>query len=290
VRHRLAYGDVRLEAAAFAISRLDAALSSHSLLSAWTFWSQLDTARRHAETDGRRVDLYRLAAFLYGLPLRVGSTLSMAERGDDITALAYTVERRSWIVQPEFGQRDLLDSGLAHLRQTGAGQLALIGAALGLRDWIVRDGSRAAIRAALPFYLRERGITRQPLAPLTGSDALKPGKFDHATGFTVQFLEAVTQEAEDAHGLLWTMEREWRAARTVVSNVFAVRAASVVDDPQPDLSRAELKALLVIAYYQPVTHAEFGVILGREIPRERLAELRDLVAPGPRSRGRPTPS
>ena len=52
----------RLEAAAFAISRLDAALSSHSLLSAWTFWSQLDTARRHAETDGRRVDLYRLAA------------------------------------------------------------------------------------------------------------------------------------------------------------------------------------------------------------------------------------
>ena len=64
------------------------------------------------------------------------------------------------------------------------------------------------------------------------------------------------------------------------------RAASVVDDPQPDLSRAELKALLVIAYYQPVTHAEFGVILGREIPRERLAELRDLVAPGP-ARGAP---
>jgi segregation and condensation protein B len=64
----------------------------------------------------------------------------------------------------------------------------------------------------------------------------------------------------------------------------------VVDGPQPDLSRAELEALLVIAYYQPVTRAEFGVILGREILRERLAELRDLVAPGPRSRGRPTPS
>jgi hypothetical protein len=136
----------------------------------------------------------------------------MAVRGDDITALAYTVELRSWIVQPDPGQRDLLDSGLAHPRQTGAGQLALIGAALGLRDWIIRDSSRAA----LPFYLRECGTTRQPLAPLTGSAALKPGEFDHATGFTVQFLEAVTREAEDARELLWTMEREWRAARTVV--------------------------------------------------------------------------
>jgi hypothetical protein len=53
--------------------RLDAALSGHPLLPAWTFWSQLDTARRHAETDGRRVDLYRLAAFLHGLPLRLGA-------------------------------------------------------------------------------------------------------------------------------------------------------------------------------------------------------------------------
>jgi hypothetical protein len=87
------------------------------------------------------------------------------------------------------------------------GQPAL-GAALGLRDWIIRDGSRAAIRAALPSYLKERGITRQPLASLTGSDALKPGEFD-AEGFTIRFLEAVTRKAEDAHSLLWTMEREW---------------------------------------------------------------------------------
>jgi segregation and condensation protein B len=65
----------------------------------------------------------------------------------------------------------------------------------------------------------------------------------------------------------------------------AVRAAGVVDDPRPDLSRTELEALLLIAYYQPVTRAELGVILGREIPREILAELRDqaLVTPGPRS-------
>jgi hypothetical protein len=106
-----------LEAAALAVGRLDAALSGHPLLPAWTFWSQFDTARRHAETDGRRVDLYRLAALLHGLPLGVGATLSLAERGGDITALA--VELRSWIIQPDPGQRDLLDSGFAHLRQAG---------------------------------------------------------------------------------------------------------------------------------------------------------------------------
>jgi hypothetical protein len=75
------------------------------------------TPRCHAETDGRRVDLHRLAAFPHGLPLRVGATLSLAERGGDIAALA--VELRSWIVQPDPGQRDLLDSGFAHLRQAG---------------------------------------------------------------------------------------------------------------------------------------------------------------------------
>src|SRR4051795_5464450 len=72
---RLAYGDVvvQLEAAALAVGRLGTALSGHPLLPAWTFWSQLDTARCHAEVDGCRVDLYRLAAFLHGLPLRVAA-------------------------------------------------------------------------------------------------------------------------------------------------------------------------------------------------------------------------
>src|ERR671910_740880 len=99
MRDRLAYDDVvaLLEAAALAVGRLDAALSDHPPLPAWTFWSQLDTARRHAETDGRRVDLCRLAAFLHGLPLGIGATLSLTEQGGDITALAYTVELRSWI-------------------------------------------------------------------------------------------------------------------------------------------------------------------------------------------------
>jgi hypothetical protein len=133
---------------------------------------------------------------------------------------------RSWTVQPDAEQQDLLDRGLTHLTQTGVGQSALIGAALGLRAWIAWDGSRAAIRTALPFHLKERGITRLPLAPLTGSDALKPGAFEDAEGFTIRFLEAMTREADDTRGLLGTMEREWRSARTVVSRHLASRSTS----------------------------------------------------------------
>src|SRR3954465_3097626 len=49
-----------LEDAAVAVGRLDAALAGNPLRRAWTFWSELDAARRHAEADGRKVDLYRL--------------------------------------------------------------------------------------------------------------------------------------------------------------------------------------------------------------------------------------
>jgi hypothetical protein len=58
---------------------------------------------------------------------------------------------------------------LTHLRQAAVAQSALIGAGLGLRHWGIRDGSRAVIRAALPFYVRERGITRFSAAYCTKS-------------------------------------------------------------------------------------------------------------------------
>jgi hypothetical protein len=63
-----------------------------------------------------------------------------------------------------------------------------------------------------PFTSRGRGATRQPLAPLTSGDALRPGGFDDTEGFTIRFLKAITREVEDALSLLWTMEREWRGA------------------------------------------------------------------------------
>jgi hypothetical protein len=86
-----------LEPAALALGRLDAALAAHPLRRAWSFWAELDAARRHAATDGRKVDFYRLAAHLHGLPLTFNRALSAAERGQEIASLNYTVGLRSWM-------------------------------------------------------------------------------------------------------------------------------------------------------------------------------------------------
>ena len=85
----------QLEDAAVAVGRLDAALAGNPLRRAWTFWSELDAARRHAEADGRKVDLYRLAAHLHGLPLRLGDGASLPERGGEIGSLNHAIALRS---------------------------------------------------------------------------------------------------------------------------------------------------------------------------------------------------
>ena len=100
-----------LEHAAIAVGRLDAALAGNPLRRAWTFWSELDAARRHAGADGRRVDLFRLAAHLHGLPLRLGDTTSAPERGREIAGLNYAVELRSWMAVPDPEQVRLRDFG-----------------------------------------------------------------------------------------------------------------------------------------------------------------------------------
>ena len=64
-------------------------------------------------------------------------------------ALAYAVEPRSWAVQ-KIPAGGIYATGFGPPRRAGAGQPALIGAALGLRDCIGQEGSRTAIRAPCP--------------------------------------------------------------------------------------------------------------------------------------------
>ena len=92
-----------LEEAAVTLGRLDAALAGNPLRRAWTFWSELHAARRHAE--GRKVELFRLAAHLHGLPLRLGDGASAPERGGEIAGLNHAIELRSWMASPDAGSR-----------------------------------------------------------------------------------------------------------------------------------------------------------------------------------------
>src|SRR3954470_10148871 len=214
-----------LEAAAVAVGRLDAALAGNPLRRAWTFWSELDAARRHAEADGRRVELFRLAAHLHGLPLRLGDTAAAPERGREIAGLNSAAELRSGMAPPDPEQQRLRDIALDSLRDCGSGQPALVATAQGMLDWLAGQGSRAAIRAAVPLYLRDRAITIHALAAVTGGDALRAGP-DDPDGFTVRFLEAVREEAAEGCGGLLTMEREWREARSRVDRRAGARSNS----------------------------------------------------------------
>ena len=100
-----------------------------------------------------------------------------------------------------------------------------LAAALGMLEWLTGQGSRPAIRAAVPLYLRERGTTIHLLATITGGDALRAGASD-PDGFTVRFLEAVRREGADGRDLLLVMEREWREARARVDRRAGGRSNS----------------------------------------------------------------
>src|SRR3954462_9901381 len=140
-----------LETAAVAVGQLDAALAGNPLRRAWTFWSELDAARRHAQADGTKGDLHRLAPPLHGLPLRLGDTTSTPERGREIASLNYAVELRSWMASPDPEQIRLREIALDSLRNCGGGQPALVAAAQRMLDWLAGRGSRPAIRAAVPL-------------------------------------------------------------------------------------------------------------------------------------------
>ena len=126
---------------------------------------------------------------------------------------------------PDPEQVRLRDIALDSLRAEERGQPVLAAAARGMLDWLAGQGSRPAIRTAVPLYLRDRGITIHALAAVTGGDALRAGP-DDPDGFTVRFLETVQREAADGRDLLLTMEREWREARSRVDHRAGARSNS----------------------------------------------------------------
>ena len=235
-----------LEDAAVAVGRLDAALAGNPLRRAWTFWSELDAARRHAGADGMRVDLFRLAAHLHGLPLRLSDTASAPERGREIAGLNYAVGLRSWMAAPDPDQLRLRDIALDSLQVCGGGQPALVATAQGMLAWLAGQGSRPAIRAAVPLYLRDRGITIHALAAITGGDALRAGP-DDPDGFMVRFLDAVRREAADGRDLLLTMEREWRGAKLQVDHRTGARSNSRLPAAVDLLASSPLLSITALA-------------------------------------------
>lgn len=64
-----------------------------------------------------------------------------------------------------------------------------------------------------------------------------------------------------------------------------IRAAIGVSDDARRLSPSESLVLTAIAYFQPITRSELGLVFGKEVSRDTIAALRGrgFIAAGPRS-------
>ena len=73
--------------------------------------------------------------------------------------------------------------------------------------------------------------------------------------------------------------------RTRKDHADAICIAAGVEDRALELSKLETLVLTAIAYFQPATRLELGDLLGREVSRDMLADLRSfgLIANGPKS-------
>jgi segregation and condensation protein B len=73
--------------------------------------------------------------------------------------------------------------------------------------------------------------------------------------------------------------------RTRKDYADAIRFAAGVEDRALELSKLETAVLAAIAYFQPTTRRELGNLLGREVSRDTLGDLRSfgLIATGPKS-------
>ncbi len=228
-----------LAAAAASIARLDEALVSHPLRSAFLYRARLEAVRRQTAVDGMLIDPWHLAAVLEGFRLHADARLGRVDRGSVIDAARHAFDQYQWLVFPDFDQEGVVQQAEAHLAGFGApGETPLLSAARGVHAWLSRGpsggsapaggegeavtgtrlagGARAPIRAALVrFWTRQKLLRTQ--VPLSGAAALRAETPFDPAGWTPAFLRAVTAEAADGRQVLMDLERAWFSARAAMA-------------------------------------------------------------------------
>jgi segregation and condensation protein B len=134
--------------------------------------------------------------------------------------------------------------------------------------WRVWMGRVEAVIFAAP-----KPVTREALARVVGK------------GCNLEALiEDIRAELVDRPYELVAVAGGWQH-RTRKDYADAIRFAAGVEDRALELSKLEALVLSAIAYFQPATRRELGVLLGREVSRDMLADLRSfgLIANGPKS-------
>ena len=294
-----------LERASGAIARLDALLTGHPLEPAWLWRIRLEAVRRQAAIDGRVIDPWHLAAVIEGVRFRMDRAAAIIDRGAIFEAARHALGLWRWFARPSEAQTEAIGCAAATLPAAGQGS-PLLGAALGVRAWLDRDGERPPLRAALALYWQRCGLLHLACPLLTGAKTLDSETPREIEAWTVRFLAALAEEAETGTGLLRLMEKEWFAARSAVRDRRRDSRAFVAVDimaAAPVISATSLAGGLGIAVKNASALLEALVERGIAIEvthrsKRRLYGLKDLAplreeaAPprrptSGRSRGRP---
>ena len=294
-----------LEAASGAIAHLDALLTGHPLEPAWLWRIRLEAVRRQAAIDGRVIDPWHLAAVIEGVRFRMDRAAAIIDRGAIFEAARHALGLWRWFARPSEAQTEAIGCAAATLPAAGQGS-PLLGAALGVRAWLDRDGERPPLRAALALYWQRCGLLHLACPLLTGAKTLDSETPREIEAWTVRFLAALAEEAETGTGLLRLMEKEWFAARSAVRDRRRDSRAFVAVDimaAAPVISATSLAGGLGIAVKNASALLEALVERGIAIEvthrsKRRLYGLKDLAplreeaAPprrptSGRSRGRP---
>jgi len=129
------------------------------------------------------------------------------------------------------------------------------------------------MRVEAVIFAASQPVSRETLSALIGSDC----NLDLLIADIRDELRSRPYELVDVAGGF--QHRTRRAYGEVI------RASGTVATPAVDLTALEKLVLTAVAYFQPVTRAGLGDILGRNISRDVIAALRgaNLIATGPRS-------
>jgi len=205
--HRLS---IALEKAGLVIGRLHQAMLGHTLAPAVIHRARLDAVRRQAAVDGHMIDPWHLAALIENLPLR----LHGEDRGGIFDAARHAVTHYQWLVAPDEEQEREIREATSEILQSSQRTATLLGIAQGMHSWLDAGRGRAPMRAAIA---RRLGATLLPYpAPLSGASALRAGTPWQYDEWVPLFLDALTQEADQALLQLRQLEQLWLQARQIV--------------------------------------------------------------------------
>ena len=132
------------------------------------------------------------------------------------------------------------------------------------------SGPRLCNRAVRAAAFSKKPVKREALARIVGRKA------------NLEALIAdICDELRDRPYEIIAVGGGWASRAPYVE---AIRVAGGARD-SADLSKFETLVLTAIAYFQPITRAQIGEFLGREVSRDAIAALRaaGLIATGPRS-------